>query len=75
MKMLKKLVAPILITALLVCVFIAYALVCFLVPYVPLALKWIGGLITFSLCGVSVYVLIERIQEIRSGDEDDLSQY
>lgn len=28
-----------------------------------------------ALIGVSVFVLVERIKEVRSGEEDDLSQY
>jgi hypothetical protein len=31
--------------------------------------------IPLGLMGVSVFVLIERIKEIRSGDEDDLGKY
>ena len=33
------------------------------------------GIVFLGLCGVAVFVLIERIKEIRSGEEDDLSQY
>jgi hypothetical protein len=40
-----------------------------------LTIKIIGTLIPLALIGVSVYVLIERIKEIRSGEEDDLSKY
>jgi hypothetical protein len=37
--------------------------------------KFIGFAIPLGLMGVAVYVLVERIQEIRSGEEDDLSKY
>lgn len=72
--MIEKLIAPIIVTAVLVLVFFGYALVCAILP-LPAFLKLIGLLIPLSLLGVSVYVLLERIKEIRSGEEDDLSKY
>ena len=55
-----KLIAPIVITALVVLYFI-----------------WIiaGSVIPLCLAGVMIYVLAQRVKEIRSGEEDDLSQY
>lgn len=70
----KKLIAPIVITALLVLYLIGFVTVAFLVD-IPLWVKLLGSLIPFALIGVSVFVLVERIQEVRSGEEDDLSQY
>lgn len=37
--------------------------------------KLFGFAVPLALMGVAVYVLVERIQEIRSGEEDDLSKY
>ena len=44
---------------------------------IPLSvgLRLLIGLIPLCLAGVSVYVLVERIKEVRSGEEDDLSNY
>lgn len=70
----KKLIAPIVITALLVLYFIAFVVLAFLFR-IPLWAKFLGGLIPLALIGVSVFVLVERIKEVRSGEEDDLSQY
>lgn len=70
----KKLIAPIIITIFLVLYFLGFLLTCFLVP-MPLGAKILGALIPAALIGVSVYVLFERMKEIRSGEEDDLSNY
>ncbi len=37
--------------------------------------RFVGIAVPLGLMGVSVYVLVERIQEIRSGEEDDLGKY
>jgi hypothetical protein len=37
--------------------------------------KILGIGIPLVFVGVCVYVLVERIKEIRSGEEDDLSKY
>ena len=34
-----------------------------------------GATIPLALLGVTIYVLCERIKEIRSGEEDDLDNY
>jgi len=68
-------IAPIVIVLLLSIYVLAYALACWLIPGMPLVVRLIFGLIPLGVAGVLVYVLIERIKEIRSGEEDDLSQY
>ena len=42
---------------------------------VLLITKILFGVIPLALIGVVVYVLVERMNEIRSGEEDDLSKY
>lgn len=68
-----KLLAPVIITVLLVlgcaATFVGYALL-----QMPV-LTLIAGAVFGGGAGVSVYVLFERIKEIESGEEDDLSQY
>ena len=70
----KKLIAPIVITTLLIFYLIAFVVLAFLFS-IPLWVKLLGSLIPLALIGVSVFVLVERIKEVRSGEEDDLSQY
>ncbi|SMC49083.1 hypothetical protein [Papillibacter cinnamivorans] len=73
--MAKKIVAPVVITVLLVVYFIFWLWLCVTMPGIPLALKIIGAVIPCALIGVSVFVLMERIKEVRSGEEDDLGKY
>lgn len=67
-------VAPVIITVLLLLYFIGFAVVVFLLRP-PLAACIIGAVIPLALAGVSLGVCIQRIREIRSGEEDDLSKY
>ena len=70
----KKMLAPILITVLLVAWFAVWLIGCALLP-IPWVWKGIGILVSAAWIGVSVYVLVQRIKEIRSGEENDLSKY
>ena len=70
----KKLIAPVIITVLLIVYFVFFAIIWLFNP-VFLIIKIIGIIIPLVLIGVSVFVLVERIKEIRSGEEDDLSKY
>ena len=72
--MIKKLIAPILISIGLIALLIGYILMIFLIPG-TLPLKIILGVLYAALIGVVIFVLAERIKEIRSGETDDLSQY
>ena len=70
----KKMIAPIVITILMVAYYIFYFGV--LLSVIPLmAVKLLLGIIPVLLTGVMVYVCVQRIHEIRKGEEDDLSQY
>lgn len=71
----KKLAAPIVITLLLGLWLVAQVGVILWVPGLSLAGKVIGFLIPLGLLGVLLFVLAERIKEIRSGEEDDLNNY
>lgn len=70
----KKLIAPVLITCWLILTFLGYLVACFLLP-IPLFMKIVVGVILLALVGVSIWVMVERVQEIESGEEDDLSNY
>ena len=70
----KKMIAPIVITILMVAYYIFYFGV--LLSVIPLmAAKLLLGIIPVLLTGVMIYVCVQRIHEIRKGEEDDLSQY
>lgn len=69
----KGYVAPIIITVILILYFAVYFGV--LIAVIPNIWKYILLVIPFSLAGVLIYVCIDRIKEIRSGEEDDLSKY
>jgi hypothetical protein len=71
---LKKLIAPIIITFLLLMYFGFVLLNLIRIPE-SLGIRILWLVIPLGLMGVSVFVLIERIKEIRSGDEDDLGKY
>lgn len=71
---LKKIIAPVIITVVLVSALIGY-LVLYLSAPIPDWVKVLCIVIGLGLIGESVFVLIERIQEIKKGEEDNLSQY
>jgi uncharacterized protein (DUF697 family) len=71
----KKMVAPIVVTAVFVLYYVGFACACVFLDFIPLFAKILGGVIPLLLSGVFIYVLVERIKEIRNGEEDDLSQY
>lgn len=70
-----KLVAPCVIAALIGGYFFFFCILALCVPEIPGILKIFLAVIPSALLGVTIYVLMERIQEIRSGEEDDLSKY
>ena len=70
----KKLIAPIVVTAIMILLFGGY----FLSGIIFTHELWIRVLVVVTgvaLIGVSIFVLVERIKEIRSGEEDDLGKY
>jgi len=70
-----KLVAPCIIAALLMGYFLIYCVIVLCIPEIPGIFKILFAVIPLALLGVTIFVLVERIQEIRSGEEDDLSKY
>ena len=69
----KKLIAPIIVTAIMVLYYIAYF--GFLISLIDGIWKWLLGIIPLALSAVMLKVCIERINEIKKGEEDDLSKY
>ena len=71
----KKMIAPILVTIVVLLYFGGIAYLFFVDNMLPLIWKAFLVVIPLLFAGVGIYVLYERIQEIRSGEEDDLSKY
>jgi hypothetical protein len=70
----RKIIAPVIITVLLICALAGF-LATYLSAPIPDWVKIFCTVIGLSLIGESVFVLVERIKEIKKGEEDDLSQY
>lgn len=71
----RKLAAPVIVSVLLGLWFGGWIVFLCSVPMLPLPIKLGGAAIPLGFLGVCVYVLAERIKEIRSGEEDDLGNY
>lgn len=59
-------------------IFMLYYIVYFMVLLTVLPgviSKLLFGIIPLGLMGVMIFVCVQRIDEIRSGEEDDLSEY
>ena len=69
----KKLIAPIIVTVIMGLYYIAYF--GFLISLIDGIWKWLLGIIPLALSAVMLKVCIERINEIKKGEEDDLSKY
>ena len=70
-----RLVAPIIITALLLLYYAGFFILLTVTPALSLWSRLLLGVAPLALMGVSVFVLVERIREVRSGEEDDLDRY
>ena len=69
----KKMIAPIIITILIVAYYVVYfGLLIALIDGVG---KYVLGIVPLLFSAIMVKVCIERIKEIREGEEDDLSKY
>ena len=67
-------VAPIIITVLMVAYYIFYfGVLMALIQSLPVIALF--GVIPLALAGVMIFVCVQRVDEIRSGEEDDLSKY
>ena len=69
----KKLLAPIIVTVIMVLFYIAYF--GFLIALIDGIWKWLLCIIPLAFTVVMLKVCIERINEIKKGEEDDLSKY
>ena len=70
----KKMIAPIVVTIIVILYYLLYFLL--LIYEIPnLVAKIAFGIIPLLLGGTMIYVCKERIEEIKGGQEDDLSKY
>lgn len=70
----KKMIAPVLIVAALIAYYAVAGFVLAILD-VPAWMKAAGGILALAVSGMLVWVLIERVREIRKGEEDDLGKY
>ena len=70
----RKMIAPIVISLLIAAYYIVFMIIWSMIA-LPWWAKLMGIFVPLAFMGALVAVLVERIKEIRSGDEDDLSQY
>ena len=69
----KKMVAPIVVTVIMIAYYIVYF--GFLMSLLDGIWKYALGIVPFVFSAVMIKVCIERLQEIKKGEENDLSQY
>ncbi|MBQ3010832.1 MAG: hypothetical protein IJD81_06535 [Oscillospiraceae bacterium] len=70
----KKMIAPVVVAVLLVLYFVGYAVLLLAIPDLHLIVKLLA-LIPLIMAGYALWAAKERIEEIKGGEEDDLSQY
>ena len=68
-----KMIAPIVISVIIILYYVVYFGI--LIALLYGVWKWLLGIIPLALSAVMLKVCIERIKEIKKGEEDDLSQY
>lgn len=69
----KKMIAPIVVTILVILYYCVYFGI--IIHFIGTLSAVLLGVIPLILSGAMLYVCIERIREIKGGEEDDLSQY
>ena len=69
----KNLIAPIIVSAIMVLYYVVYFGI--LIAVLDGIWKWLLGIIPLAFSAVMLKVCIERIKEIKKGEEDDLSKY
>ena len=69
----KKLIAPIVVSIIMVLYYVVYFGI--LIALLDGIWKWPLGIIPLALSVIMLKVCIERINEIKKGEEDDLSKY
>ena len=68
-----KMIAPIVISVIIILYYVVYFGI--LIALLDGVWKWLLGIIPLALSAVMLKVCIERINEIKKGEENDLSKY
>ena len=69
----RKMVGPVVAAALVILYYIVYFIL--LITLLEGAWRVVLGVVPLAFAALTAWVCVERIKEIRSGEEDDLSQY
>ena len=69
----KKMIAPIIVTVIMGLYYVVYF--GFLMSLLPGIWKYALGIVPLGLSAVMVKVCIERLNEIRKGEDDDIGKY
>ena len=69
----KKMIAPIIVTVIMVLYYVVYF--GFLISLLDGIWKYALGIVPLLFSVLMIYVCIERIKEIKKGEEDDISKY
>ena len=69
----KKMIAPIIVTVIMILYYIFYF--SFLISQLEGIWKYAFGIFPIVFSAITVYVCIQRINEIKKGEEDDISKY
>ena len=69
----KKMIAPIVVSVIMILYYVVYF--GFLITLLPGIWKYVLSIIPFVFSVLILKVCIERINEIRKGEEDDISKY
>ena len=65
--------APIVVTVIMILYYVVYF--SFLISLLNGIWRYALGIVPLALSAVMIYVCIDRIKEIRTGEEDDIGQY
>ena len=74
----KKMIAPIVVAAIIIIIIALYIRVALFLAYItgiPMIVRIVIIAVPLILAAVMFGVLVSRIKEIKGGEEDDLSQY
>jgi len=69
----RKMIAPIMVSVIMILYYVVYF--GFLITLLPGIWKYALGILPLALSVLIVKVCIERINEIKKGEEDDISKY
>ena len=69
----KKMISPIIVTILMVLYYVVYF--AFIISLLEGIWKYVFAILPLAFSAITVKVCIDRINEIKKGEEDDISKY